>query len=149
MPRTEEPGGLQSVGLQSRHGWSTHTHNQTIACTQQKVGLFPLNCSIRFWKQKVVLESDCESRRELHQDKKCAYIGIWEETYYGVKKSVLGSDMPCASYARPSVSVFTFLKLSTVTGIKCRYPLHGAFWGWNKSVGNVPPGLTHSKCSGK
>ena len=27
--------------------------------------------------------------------------------------------MPCPSYARPSASVFTFLKFSTFTGVKC------------------------------
>ena len=33
IPRTEEPGGLQSVGLpRVRHDWATNTTQQTLAC---------------------------------------------------------------------------------------------------------------------
>ena len=32
IPRTEDPGGLQSMGLQRvRHAWATNTHTQTVA----------------------------------------------------------------------------------------------------------------------
>ena len=36
IPWTEEPGGLQSVGLQNRHDWATKEHQRLISCYLKK-----------------------------------------------------------------------------------------------------------------
>ena len=103
IPWTEEPGGLQSVGLQRvRHNWVTNTHTHTHTHTHTQIFI---NCCVNF--NKCLLNFQYSSVLEMvlnHYPLECG-LGLVIHFYwieYGKQNKI---TFPCRNWAGTSLII--------------------------------------------